>query len=159
MTRIFTLLALMGIFFLKIAFAEPVPPEHQSHCEKWQKGRCVQGALSKLANRNFFSVFKIASETCDKVCQEGCPNCKHCGFCGFCAVYNDQACVGVPYFTDRESCGVAKTKNCCDLCHVQCKSDQGVCSAKGYCSGGTSETDLLSHCVEKTTKEECKACK
>lgn len=147
-----------GLFFLNTAYAQPVPPEHKNHCEKWENGRCTEGALTKLASMFMFSNTKTPSETCSKVCQEGCPNCKHCAFCGLCAVYEDKACVGVPYFTDRESCGVAHTKNCCDLCQVQCKAKEGVCSSKGFCKGGGPETDLLSHCVEKTTEDECQTC-
>lgn len=150
---------MFALLLTNFSFASPVPVEHQSHCEKWENGFCTKGALGKLANNSFFASIKTQTNTCDKVCKEGCPNCQHCGLCGLCAIYNDQACVDVPYFTDRKSCNIAKTKNCCDLCEVQCKSPQGVCSAKGFCRGGTAETDLMTFCVEKTTEDECKTCK
>ena len=143
------------LLFLNPALAAEVPAEHRSHCDKWENGRCIEGALTKLA---VAMNAKNRSETCDQVCKEGCPNCEHCGLCIFCAVYSNEACVGVPYFTDRETCGVEKTKDCCDLCKVQCQAKDGVCSNKGFCNGGTPETDLMSYCVEKTTEDECKAC-
>jgi hypothetical protein len=130
------------------------------HCQSWELGKCTEGALTKLADslNNTKYASNNRSETCDQVCKEGCPNCSYCGFCGLCGMYSDSSCVNVPYFTDRETCSVAYTKDCCDLCAVQCQTAHGVCSFEGFCNGGGPETDLLSYCVEKTTDDQCTAC-
>lgn len=132
------------------------------HCEQWLNGKCAKGPLSTLAESLKKNAFAVAtrSGTCDRVCNEACPKCYLCDFCDFCGIYNDAACLDVPYFVNRNTCAVEKTNSCCELCEVQCRKSEGVCGAKGFCKNNSEQpgVDLMSHCVAQTTGEECMPC-
>lgn len=140
--------------------SDEVPTQHKSHCRVWQDGACVAGALTDLAlslsGEDDTSTKK--ADACEKVCKEGCPRCNECDLCSFCSFYNDDACIGVKYYDDPETCTEASTQSCCEVCDTQC-SDQGACGSRGYCNGGDRRTNTLVKCIEQTTGERCKPCR
>lgn len=158
----FVLLSLCLVpLFSQLSFADPVPAEHKVHCRKWKDGKCVEGALTDLAKsiRNSETVSAATNpSTCDRVCKEACPNCSKCSLCTFCWFYSDDACNGVAYFKDRETCTEGKTESCCDLCDAHC-SETGACSDGEYCNGGDKTTSTIVKCLEQTKGEICEPCK
>ena len=153
----------MSLFLAHNVMAEIVPTAHRSHCDTWKNGKCVEGKLTKLSlimkSENDLSQ-EVKGSTCDQVCKEGCPKCSYCEMCDLCDFYDDDACHGVPYFEEKETCSIAKTNSCCQVCEVQCFAPEGVCGEKGFCQNkpGIKGTDILTQCVEKTTEEKCLPC-
>lgn len=158
-TMFFFLLTSLFSFF---SFADSsVPPEHKSHCRKWKNGACIEGALTDLAKsiqdtENFQA--SANPKTCEKICTSACPNCDKCSLCMFCWFYNDDACRGVGYFKDSETCAEGQTESCCDVCDAHCGGN-GACSEKEYCNGGDKNTSTIVKCLEKTKGEICEPCK
>ncbi|MDA0712996.1 MAG: hypothetical protein O2897_03305 [bacterium] len=142
-------------------------------CEKWVNGKCMQGPLTRLSDAlktGQIAKFSIEEDgegegeveeeatTCNKVCEQACPKCDYCDYCSFCDFYQESACEGITYFTDKETCEAKKTNNCCDVCATQCEVKGGACADGGICKGGSSETSTLMYCIEKTRNEPCRAC-
>lgn len=152
-------------FLAPAALADLVPPAHSFHCDQWKNGKCTEGRLTRLSHAlknqaNDSMSIADRSTTCDRVCEEACPKCNYCDFCPFCSIYDDAACHNVPYFENRETCSISKTDSCCKLCEVQCHSSEGACGSKGYCrnTAENTATDILTHCIEQTTNEQCMPC-
>lgn len=147
--------------FLLIAYQGAALTRSSPHCEQWLNGKCAKGPLSTLAQSIKKDAFSVANRSaiCDRVCNEACPKCYLCDFCDFCGIYNDAACLDVPYYVD-ETCTVQRTDSCCKLCEVQCRKSDGVCGTKGFCQtkGEQPGVDLMSRCVAQTTGEECMPC-
>lgn len=136
--------------------------KYTEHCSSWKHGKCISGPLTELAKfiKDKSKKNETTENTCNRVCEEACPKCNLCNFCAFCGIYDDAACLDVPYFEDRETCNVLKTDSCCKLCEVQCHAPEGVCGRDGYCKkqNNSSTIDLLTHCVEQTTDQQCLPC-
>lgn len=135
-------------------------------CEKWVAGKCLQGPLTRLSDSlKTGHIVRMATDeggkeatTCDKVCEQACPKCDYCEYCSFCDFYQESACQGLTYFSDKETCEANKTNSCCDVCVTQCDVPGGACAEGGICNGGNSETSTLMYCIEKTRNEPCAAC-
>lgn len=153
--------SLFFFFFYLFVACHGAALDQSSFCEQWLNGKCIKGALSKLAEsiKQDGPALAMRSSTCDRVCQEACPKCNLCDFCDLCALYNDAACHDVPYFVE-DNCAIEKTNSCCKLCEVQCRKSEGVCGSKGFCKnkGEKPGVDLLSRCIAQTTSEECMPC-